>query len=104
MFHRIDRHLHQVAPVVERPDFNVMRQEVAVDLLGLCFHSFEDVLRLLTGEHEDDAFDPVVIVLEAELSEAGSVADGDLADVADAHRHAIVIPHDNVADVFGLRD
>ncbi len=37
-------------------------------------------------------------------SEARSVADGNLADVADAHRHAVIVAHDNVADVFGLGD
>ena len=66
------------------------------------FDALEDVLRLLAGEHEDDAFDPVVIVLETEFAQARRVADGDLADVADAHRHAVVVSHDDVADVFGL--
>jgi hypothetical protein len=92
----------KIAPVIVGPDSYVARQEIAVDLRGLLFHTFENVLRLLAGEHEDDAFDPVVIVLETEFSEARSVADGDLADVADVHRHAVVVPHDDVADVFGF--
>src|SRR5580698_2530018 len=84
VLHRVDGQLHQVAAVIVGTDFHVLRQQIAVDLLGLLLHSFENVLRLLAGEHEDDTFHPVIVVLKPEFAQARSVADGDLANVADA--------------------
>ena len=99
---RVDGELHQVAAVVERMDLHVRRQNAIVEFLGLLFHARQDVLGLLAGQHEDDAFDPVIVLLEAEFAQARRVADGDFADVADAHGHAVVVAHDDVADVLGL--
>ena len=73
-----------------------------VQFFGLGFDCLENVLRLLSAQHEDDAFDGVVIFLEAELAEAGRVADGDVADIADADGHALVGADYDVSDVVGV--
>ena len=69
---------------------------------GFFLHALEHVLRLLAAEHEDHAFDRIVIFLEAELSKARRVSDGHFADVANAHGNAVVVTDDDVSDVLGL--
>ena len=65
---------------------------LSVQFFGLCLHAFEDVLRLLAAQHENDAFDGIVILLKAELTEPRRMADGDLANVAYANGHALLLP------------
>ena len=68
-------------------------------MLGFCFHSLEHSLRLFAAAHHDDALDGIILLVEAEFAQAWSATDGDLADVADTHRHPILRAHDYVADV-----
>ncbi len=75
-----------------------------VQFFGLGFDALQHVLRLLAAQHHDDAFDGVVILVESELAQARRVADGDFADVAYAHRHAILRADDHAADVLHVLD
>ena len=68
VLNRIGRQIDQVAAVVIGMNLDVGRQNLAIQFLCLGLHSFEYVLRLLAAQHEDDAFDCVVIFLKAEFS------------------------------------
>ena len=70
VFDRVRGQFHQIAAVVVGMDLDVWRQDVAVEFLGLGFHALQNVLRLLAAQHEDDAFDRVIILLEAELAQS----------------------------------
>ena len=70
-----------------------------IQLLGFFFDALEHVLRLLATSHHDDAFDGIILLVEAEFAQPRGAADGDVTDVADAHRHAILRANDHVADV-----
>src|SRR5271156_5610637 len=84
------RQPHQVASVVVGPHFYIGRKNMFVQFFGLFFHTFQNVLRLLAAEHQDDAFDNIVILVKSELAEARSVADQEVAHIANVHRHAIL--------------
>ena len=92
----------QFAAVVIRMNLDVGRQDLVVQFFGLGLHSLQDVLRLLSAQHENDAFDGIVILLEAEFAEARRVADGYVSDIAHADGHAFVGADDDVADVIGV--
>ena len=98
-FDRVRGQPHQIAAIVERHHFDVRRQDAVVQLFGFCFDALEHVLRLLAGEHQDDAFDGVIRLVEAEFAEARRAADGDVADIAHTHRHAVLRADNYVADV-----
>ena len=59
-------------------------------------------MRLPAAEHEDDAFDRIVIFLKTELTERGALPDGDVANVANPNGHAFVAADHDVADVIGI--
>src|SRR5271154_4535080 len=61
-----------------------------VQFFGFLFHAFQNVLRLLAAEHQDDAFDNIVILVESELAEAWSVANHNVAYIANVYWHAIL--------------
>ncbi len=94
--------LHQLATIVIGMDLDVGRQDGAIEFVGLGLDRLEHVLRLLAAQHEDDAFDRVIVLLIAELAEARRVADLDRADVLHANGHAIIGADNNVTDVFGV--
>ena len=100
---RVDGQLNKIAAVVIGPHFYVGRQNVFIELLGLRFDALQHVLRLLAAPHHDDALDGVIGLVESEFAQARGVADGHFADVADAHRHAILRADDDVADVRRYR-
>ena len=83
-------------------NLDVRRQNVSIQLVGLRFHGFEHVLSLLAAEHQDHALDGVIVVLITEFAQPWSVADGHLADVLDANRHAVIAADDNIANVVGV--
>src|SRR5271167_1521360 len=85
-------------------NFDVWRQDLFVELFGLGLDSFEDVLGLLPAKHQDDAFDGIVILLKAELSETRRVADGYVSDIFYADRHAFVGAHNYVSNIVGVAD
>src|ERR1700722_303559 len=73
---------------------------MAVQFFGLGFNALQDVLRLLTAQHENDAFDRVVILLKAELAEARRMADGYISYVTHPDGHAFVGTDYDVANVI----
>ena len=77
---------------------------LTVQFFGLGLNSLQNVLRLLAAAHEDHAFDRVVILLKAELTEAGRVPDGDVANIAHPDGYAFVAADDDVPDVVGVAD
>src|SRR5487761_194721 len=98
----VDGQPNQIAAVVGGVDFDVLWQDVLIEVVCFGLDSFQDVLGLLAGAHQDDAFDGVVVVHEAKFAEARRVAHDDLADVLDAHRHAILAADHGVADVLNV--
>src|SRR6185437_14013722 len=104
VLNRVDGQLHQVAAIVKRTHLYIGRQEAAVQILGLRFHSLQHILGLFAAPHQDHAFDRVVNVVEAELPQTRRVPDDHLADVADVYGHAILRAHDDVPDVIGVAD
>src|SRR5579884_382736 len=81
VFHSGGRQVHQAATVVESVDFNILRQNLSIQILCFFFDSLQDILGLLAGPHHDDTFDSIIIVHKAELAEPWGVADRHLADV-----------------------
>ena len=77
-----------------------VRGRSAVQLVRLCLNAFEDVLCLLTAQHENDALNRIVIFLEAKFAEARSVTDGHLADITHSDGHALVGADYDVANVI----
>ena len=101
-FDRVGGQVDQFAAVIIRMNLDVGRQDLAVQFLGFCFNSFQDVLRLLPTQHENDAFDRIVIFLEAEFAQARRVPDGDISDIAHPDGHALVGADHDVANVIGV--
>ena len=73
-----------------------------VQFLGFCFHSFKDILGLLSAQHENDAFHGVVILLKTEFTQARSVSDGHVSHVPDSDGHAFVGADHDVSNVLGV--
>ena len=102
VLHRVGGQLDQFAAIVKGMDLYVRRQNLPVQFLGLGLDALQNVLRLLAAQHENDAFDRVVIFLEAEFTQTRRVADRHIADVADPNRNAVVAADHDVADVVGI--
>src|ERR1035438_8937129 len=77
VFHGIGGQLHQVAAIVKGVNLNVGREDLLVEFLGLSFDALENVLRLLSTQHENDAFHRIVVVLETEFAQPWRMADHD---------------------------
>jgi len=89
---RVDRESHKIAAVVIRPDFQHRAAEFRDSVL-----LFFSPLRLALfaparREAQDHAFDGVVIFPESEFSQPRRVSNRHLADVANSHGHAVVVP------------
>jgi len=67
-------------------------------------HRLEYRLRLFSSAHQDDAFDGVVFVVEAELPKTRRTPDYDFSDILDQHRRPIVHSEHYVADVLWSRE
>ena len=85
-------------------DLHIRRQDLAVQFFRLGLDAFQDILRLLASQHQNDAFHGVIVVLEAELAQARSMADGDFADVPHPHRNPFVGADDDVGNVIRIPD
>ena len=90
----------QVGAVVEGKDLDVLGQDLLVEFLGLGLDALQDILGLLAGAQQDDAFHRVVLLLVAELAQARRDADLHPADILDQHRRAVVHRQHDVADVL----
>src|SRR5215469_3485702 len=101
-FNRVGGEPHQLAAIVVGMDLHIGREDRAVQLIGLRLDSFKNVLRLLAAQHENDAFDSVIVVLIAELAEARGVADLHRTDISYADGHAIIATDNNVANVVRI--
>ncbi len=101
--HRVHRHVDQVAAVVERHDLDVLGQDVIVEFLRLRLDPLEHVLCLLAGAQQDDAFDRVILLADAELAQPRRDADDDMADILDQHRRALVHRQHDIADILDGR-
>ncbi len=97
--HGSRREPDQIAPIVKGLDLHVLRQDRAVQLVGLRLHGLENRLRLLAGAHQDDAFYGVVIVVESELPETRRTPDYDVSDILDQHWSSVVDSQHDLADV-----
>ena len=74
---------------------------IDVELLRLRFDPLQHILGLLAGAQQDDAFDRVVLLLEAELAQARSDADRRPRPTSfTQHRRAVVHREHDVADVL----
>jgi hypothetical protein len=67
-----------------------IRSDLAVQFLSFGFNSFQDVLRLFPAQHENDALNYIVILLEAEFTEAWRVPDCDIANITHSNGHAFI--------------
>ena len=103
-FHGVGGESHQLAAVVVGMDFDVGRQDRAVQFLGFCFDTLQHGLGLLAAAHEDHAFDCVVDSSGNQTAEAGGVSDGDFANVSNANGHAFVAADHDVPNVFSVAD
>src|SRR5580704_12675701 len=92
--------VYQFAAVVIRMNLNVRREDLAVQFLSFCFDSFEDALRLLSAQHEDDAINRIVIFLKAEFAQARSMPGRYISDIVDSDWHAFVGANYDVANVI----
>src|SRR5271157_1937448 len=81
-------------------NFDIGRQDLAVQFLRLCFNSLQNVLRLLPAQHENDALDDIVIFLEAEFAQAWRVPDGDISYITYSNGHALIGANHDVSYVI----
>ena len=89
-FHGVRGEPHQIAAIVEGTHLDIRRQDAFIDLLCFLLHAFQHVLGLLAAQHQDDALDGVVSLVESEFAQPRRMPDGHVADVAHTHRHAIL--------------
>ncbi len=75
---------------------------MTIQFVGFGLDVFQNVLRLLSAQHQDDAFDGVIIFLKAEFAQARRVPDGDFANVAHPNGHAFIGADDDVSNVIGI--
>ena len=81
VFDSVDGQLNKIAAVVIWTHFHVRREDVFVEFLSFGLDAFQHVLRLLAAPHHDDAFHGIIGFIEAEFTQAGSVANDNFADV-----------------------
>src|SRR6202011_891324 len=98
-FYSVGGEPHEVAAVVKRAHLDIGGQDALVAFFGCCLYTLEHGLRLFAAAHEDHAFDGVIGFVETEFAEARCMADGDLANIAHPHGHAILIANDDASDV-----
>src|ERR1051326_7407550 len=83
-------------------NLDVGGQYLAVQFFSLCFHSLEHVLRLFPTQHEDDAFDSIVVLLKPEFTEPGRMPNGYISHVLHTNGYAFVRADHNVSNVVGV--
>src|ERR1039458_2875728 len=103
-FDRVDGELHKVAAIVIGEDFYVGWQVALVEFEGFFFDALQHILRLLAAPHHDDALDGIIRFVEPEFAQAWGVPDGDLSDVSNAYRGAVLRTHYDVANIRGVVD
>src|SRR5580704_4193500 len=81
-------------------NLDVRRQDLAVQFLGFCLNSFENVLRLLPTQHENDALNGVIVLLKAKFAQARRVPDGHISHITYSDRYAFVGADDDVPNVL----
>ncbi len=75
-FDGVSREIYEFTAVVIRTNLDVGRQNLLIQFLGFGLHALEDVLRLLSAEHKNYAFDGIIIFLETKLAQTRCVAIG----------------------------
>ncbi len=94
---------HQDGAVVERHQLDAGRQRsVGIDLCDFGLDARHDVVGVQRAVHDHDRRDDVVFEVAPGLAEPRHVADIDLRDVLDRHRHAVGLRQDDVLDVADL--
>src|SRR5579872_7224390 len=83
-------------------DFDIGGKNFVVEFLGLGLDTLENILRLLAAQHEDDAFDGIVIFLIAEFAEPGSVTNHHVADIAHANGDTFVRADDDISNIVSV--
>src|ERR1039458_5171052 len=81
-------------------DLDVRRQDLAVQFLRFCLNSFQNGLRLLPTQHQNDALDCIVVFLEAEFTQAWCVPDHYISYIAHSDRHPLVGANHDVSNVI----
>src|SRR6185436_2033194 len=90
----------QLGPVVDRHDLDAGGQAVA-DLGELGAHAPDDVARVLSLPHDDDAGDRFALAVEVRGAAASLGTEGDRADVLDPDRRAaFAAAKDDVLEVL----
>ena len=91
---------HQDRAVVKRNELHPRRQRpVAIDLIDLGLDARHHVVGVQRPVHDHDGRDHIVFVVAAGLAEPRHVADIDLGDVLDRHRHAVRLRQHDFLDV-----
>ena len=92
-----------VGAVVKRNELHARRQRpVAVDLVDLGLDARHHVVGVQRPVHDHDRRDHIVFVVAAGLAEPRHIADIDLGDVLDRHRHAVRLRQHDFLDVADL--
>src|ERR1017187_5333749 len=81
-------------------NLNVRRQDLAVQFLRFRFNSLENVLRLLPTQHENDALNGIVILLETKLAQPRRVPDRHISHIPYSDGHTLVGAHHDVSNVI----
>ena len=83
-------------------NLDIRRQDLTVQFLRFCLNSFQDGLCLFPTQHQNDALDRIVILLEAEFTQARCVPDHYISYIAHSDRHPLVGANDDVSNVIGV--
>ena len=96
--HGADRLLHQVGPVVEDIDRHAWRQG-GLELRELAGHTVDDLLRIGTCQSQHQPFDRLVLAVFGHHAVARHAAVAHQSDVAESSDVAILVAHDNRAQI-----
>ena len=96
--------MHERAAVEVGHELHVFRQPMVVEFTHRVVHAAEHARRVLALQQQHDAFDRVGVVVLAQDAAPLLLAEPHLAQVLDEHRHAVLLHHDDVAQVVEPAD
>src|SRR5208283_4566946 len=100
----VGRDFYERAAVVIGLYLDARRQRaVVIELFRLLFDKWQHGVRVLRAAHEQDRGGDVVIVIPSRDAQPGHIANIDLGDVTNRHRHAVGLRKDDVFYVYGAR-
>ncbi len=88
--------MNQVGAVIERDELHTVGKKPAVQIFQLLAKGAESGQRFFAALKEHDSFDGVVVMIHADLAQAGLRAFVHVGNIAQVNRDAIVLGDQNI--------